>query len=217
MGSEMPRTGFQLPGPLAGLSSSFTSDLSAGCAGDWVRLSRPLVNAPLRSYYKNVRGFRFLRLILLLPLAVLPACNRGARPNQPGEAAPDFTVSDGTNTVNLASYRGHVVLLNFWFSTCPPCIEELPSLLELHRDMPKLDIIAVSVDEDAGTYKRFIAAHHMDLITVRNPSASVPTLFHTVQFPETYLIDRNGIIRNKFVSNQDWNDPEIRAMIKSMM
>jgi len=175
------------------------------------------VNSPLRSYYKNVRGSRFLSLILLLPLAALPACNRGARPQQPGEVAPDFTVSDGTNTVNLASYRGHVVLLNFWFSTCPPCLEELPSLIQLQHDLPKLDIIAVSVDQNAGSYQRFIIQHHVDLITVRDPSASVPALFHTTQFPETYLIDRNGIIRNKFVSNQDWTEPEIRAMIKSLM
>jgi cytochrome c biogenesis protein CcmG/thiol:disulfide interchange protein DsbE len=152
-----------------------------------------------------------------LPLALLPACNRGARPQQPGQVAPDFSVSDGTTTVNLASYRGHVVLLNFWFSTCPPCLEELPSLIELHHDMPRLDIIAVSVDEDPDSYKRFLATHHVDLITVRDPSKSIPSLYHTEAFPETYLIDRNGIIRNKFVSNQDWNDPEIRAMIKSLM
>lgn len=119
--------------------------------------------------------------------------------------------------MNLASYRGHVVLLNFWFSTCPPCLEELPSLIQLQHDLPKLDIIAVSVDQDAESYQHFIIQHHVDLITVRNPSASVPALFHTTQFPESYLIDRNGIIRNKFVSNQDWTEPEIRAMIKSLM
>lgn len=160
---------------------------------------------------------RFIGLFLFLPLALLSACNRGAPPQQPGEVAPNFTVSDGTTTVNLASYRGHVVLLNFWFSTCPPCIAELPSLLELHRDMPRLDIIAVSVDEDANTYKRFVTTHHVDLITVRNPSQSIPALYHTEAFPETYLIDRSGIIRYKFVSNQDWNNPEIRSMIKNLM
>lgn len=214
----MPRTGLQLPGPLAGLSSSFTLDLSAAAIrGTRASCPVPLVNSSLRSYYKNVRGSRCLSLLFLLPLALLPACNRGARPQQPGEVAPNFTISDGTNTVNLASYRGHVVLLNFWFSTCPPCIEELPSLLELHRQMPKLDIIAVSVDQDPATYKRFVSQHHVDFITVRNPSESVPTLFHTVQYPETYLIDRKGIIRYKFVSNQDWNDPEIRSMIKNLM
>jgi cytochrome c biogenesis protein CcmG, thiol:disulfide interchange protein DsbE len=164
-----------------------------------------------------VPGSRFLSLLLLLPLALLLACNRGTHPQQPGEVAPNFKISDGTTTVNLASYRGHVVLLNFWFSTCPPCVAELPSLLALHRDMPQLDIIAVSVDQNAAQYQRFVAQHHVNLITVRNPSESIPTLFHTEMYPETYLIDRNGIIRYKFVSNQDWTDPEIRSMIKNLM
>jgi cytochrome c biogenesis protein CcmG, thiol:disulfide interchange protein DsbE len=175
------------------------------------------VHQPFRSYYKNVRVRPFLSLLLLLPLGLLPACNRGVRPSQPGKAAPDFTVSDGTTTVHLASYRGHVVLLNFWATWCAPCVAELPSLIELHHDMPKLVIIGVSIDEDGGAYKRFVAAHHLDFITVRNPTQSVPTLFHTDMWPETYLIDRNGVIRYKFVSNQNWNDPEIKSMIKSLM
>lgn len=153
---------------------------------------------------------------LLLPLALALGCNRGARPSQPGTPAPNFTFNNGTTTVSLASYRGRVVLLNFWATWCAPCVAELPSLLQLHHDMPQLAIIAVSVDEDPAAYNRFIAEHHVDLIDVSNPSESIPTLFHTDMWPETYLIDRKGIIRYKFVSNQDWSDPEIRAMIKSL-
>jgi cytochrome c biogenesis protein CcmG, thiol:disulfide interchange protein DsbE len=167
-----------------------------------------------------VRAFRilpvFLLLLLLAPLALLTACNRGVRPAQLDIPAPDFTVSDGTTTVHLAGYRGHVVLLNFWWSQCAPCIAELPSLLQLHRDMPKLVILAVSIDEDADTYKRFIAERHIDLITVRNPDESAPRLFHTDMWPETYLIDRNGIIRSKFIGAQDWSSPEIRTFLQSL-
>ncbi len=160
---------------------------------------------------------RLLVFNLLVPLTFVCACNRGSHPQQPGEVAPDFTVSDGTSSVHLASYRGQVVLLNFWFSTCPPCIAELPSLEQLHHDMPKLVILAVSVDQDGATYRNFIISRHMDLITVRDPSESAPGLFHTEQFPETYLIDRKGIIRSKFIGAQDWSDPAIRNLIKSLM
>lgn len=146
----------------------------------------------------------------------MAGCNRGARPPQPGRVAPNFTISDGATTVNLASYRGRVVLLNFWATWCAPCVAELPSLLQLHHDMPRLAIIAVSVDQDPVAYQRFIAEHHVDLIDVRNPSESIPALFNTDMWPETYLIDRKGVIRYKFVSNQDWSDPEIRAMIRSL-
>jgi cytochrome c biogenesis protein CcmG, thiol:disulfide interchange protein DsbE len=147
---------------------------------------------------------------------MLAGCNRGAHPSQPGRTAPNFTFSDGGKTLSLSSYRGRVVLVNFWATWCAPCVAELPSLLQLHRDMPKLVIIAVSVDQDPDAYSRFVAQHHVDLIDVRNPSESIPTLFHTDMWPETYLIDRKGIIRYKFVSNQDWSDPEIRAMIRSL-
>jgi cytochrome c biogenesis protein CcmG, thiol:disulfide interchange protein DsbE len=163
-----------------------------------------------------VRVSRFLTLLLLSPLALCAACNRGVRPAQLDIPAPDFTVSDGSTTVHLASYRGKVVLLNFWWSQCAPCIEELPSLLQLHHDMPSLVIVGVSIDDDPGSYSTFLARHHVDFITVRDPSQSAPKLFHTDMWPETYLIDRKGIIRSKYIGPQDWSNPEIRALLKAL-
>jgi peroxiredoxin len=159
---------------------------------------------------------RILIWIFLAPVALFTACNRGAHPAQTGKAAPDFTVSDGTTTVHLASYRGQIVLLNFWATWCEPCVEELPSLLTLHQEKPNLKIVAVSVDEDADAYSRFIVRHHMDLITVRDPTESAAQLYHSDAWPETYLIDRNGIIRRKFVGPQDWTSPEIRNYLNSL-
>ena len=69
-----------------------------------------------------------------------------------------------------SDYRGKVVLLNFWWSECEPCIVELPSLLELHRDQPDLAILAISIDEDPDSYSRFLVRRHVDLITVRDPT-----------------------------------------------
>jgi peroxiredoxin len=163
-----------------------------------------------------VRFPRFLAFILLLSLALAPGCDRGAHPAQTGQAAPDFTVSDGTTTVHLASYRGRVVLLNFWATWCAPCVEEMPSLLELHHDQPDIAILAVSIDENPDAYSSFLARHHVDLTTVRDPAQKAARLFHTEGWPETYIIDRNGVIRRKVVGPQDWNSPEIRAYLKSL-
>jgi len=163
-----------------------------------------------------VRLSRFLFLGFLGLLALAPGCDRGAHPAQTGQAAPDFTVSDGATTVHLGSYRGRVVLLSFWATWCAPCIEEMPSLLELHHDQPDLAIIAVSVDEDQDAYSRFIARRHVDLITVRDPGEKAAGLFHSEMWPETYAIDRQGIIRRKFIGAQDWGSPEIRAYLKSL-
>lgn len=163
-----------------------------------------------------VRFPRLLTLLALLSLALVPGCNRGSHPAQTGRVAPDFTVSDGTTTVHLASYRGKVVLLNFWATWCPPCVLEMPSLLQLHHDMPNLVVLAVSVDEDPQMYRQFVATRHIDLITVDDPAEKAASLYHSDMWPETYVIDRKGIIRSKFVGAQDWTSPEIRAYLKSL-
>jgi cytochrome c biogenesis protein CcmG/thiol:disulfide interchange protein DsbE len=152
----------------------------------------------------------------LVILALFSACDRGAHPVQMGKAAPDFTVSDGTSLVRLADYRGRVVLLNFWATWCAPCVEEMPALLQLHHDRPELAVLAVSIDEDPGAYTRFIARNHVDLINVRDPNQTTARLYHTDGWPETYIIDRQGIIRRKIVGDPDWSNPEIRAFINSL-
>lgn len=159
---------------------------------------------------------RFLFGVFLLPLLLGSACDRGARPGYTGEAAPDFTVSDGTSTVHLAGYRGQIVLLNFWWSQCAPCIQEMPGLIQLHHDRPDLAILAVSIDEDENSYKRFIERRHVDLVTVRDPAQSAAKLYRTEGWPETYIIDRKGIIRRKLVGDPDWSNPEIRAYLSSL-
>ncbi len=151
-----------------------------------------------------------------MPVALLTACNRGAHPGQTGKVAPDFTVSDGATTVHLANYRGRVVLLNFWATWCMPCLEEMPSLLALHHEEPGLVILAVSVNDNPDAYSRYIARNHVDLITVRDPDESAAKLYHTDMWPETYVIDRSGIIRRKFVGPQDWTSGEIDNYLKGL-
>ncbi len=170
----------------------------------------------------DVRFTRSLLQLLLPVVMVLAACNRGSHPAQTGKSAPDFTVSDGETKVHLADYRGKVVLLNFWGTWCPPCIVEIPSLVQLHHDMPSLAIVAIAVpseegvSEDPAEYRAFIARHHVDFTSVRDPSESVSYLFHTDMWPETYVIDRKGIILRKFVGAQNWTSPEIRSYLNSL-
>ena len=163
-----------------------------------------------------MRLFRRLVFTVILLLVLVPGCNRGSHPAQTGKPAPDFTVSDGTSSVRLANYRGKVVLLNFWATWCPPCVEELPSLLKLHHDDPNLVVLAVSIDVDPDAYSTFIRNRHIDLITVRDPGKTAANLYHTSMWPESYAIDRNGFIQRKFVGATDWSDPEIRTFLKSL-
>ena len=155
-------------------------------------------------------------LALLLPLTLASGCDRGHLPAQTGKPAPDFVVSDGTNSVHLASYRGRVVVLNFWATWCAPCVQEMPALIALHHQMPDLAILAISVDENEAAYKRFLERQQVDLVTVRDPAQTAAKLYHTEGWPETYIIDRQGVIRRKVIGDPDWNNPEMRTFLKSL-
>ena len=148
-------------------------------------------------------------LLLALCALSLTACDRGDHPARIGSPAPQFTLADGGQTVSLASLRGHTVVLNFWATWCVPCVEELPSLLVLQHRMPQITILAISQDEDPAAYRAFLLDNHVDFLTLRDPSQRVPHLYGTLKIPETYIIDRKGILRRKFVSAQDWTNPEV--------
>ena len=149
-------------------------------------------------------------------VVLLSGCNRGDHPGRIGKAAPQFVMSDGTRTVDLSKLRGRVVVLNLWATWCAPCIEELPSLLEMQKKMPDVVVVAVSMDQDPDVYQQFLVKHHVDVLTVRDAEMKVNALYGTVQIPETYVIDKQGILRRKFVSAQVWTSPEIMGYLQKM-
>jgi cytochrome c biogenesis protein CcmG, thiol:disulfide interchange protein DsbE len=153
---------------------------------------------------------------LVLGMLVLAGCDRGSHPGNIGKPAPQFVLSDGTRTVDLSKLRGKVVLLNLWATWCAGCVEELPSLLALKQQMPDLEVVAVSWDEDPDVYQRFLVKHNVQLETVRDEKRIVNQLYGTVLIPETYVIDRQGVLRRKFVSAQNWTSPEIVDYLKRL-
>ena len=153
---------------------------------------------------------------LVLGTLLVTGCDRGSHPGNIDKPAPQFVLSDGTRTADLSKLRGRIVVLNLWATFCAPCIEELPSLLALQRQMPDLVIVAVSIDQDADAYHRFLAKNHVNLVTVRDADQRVNALYGTAQIPETYVIDRQGILRRKFVSAQDWTSPEITSYLSRL-
>ena len=144
-------------------------------------------------------------------------CDRGAHPELVGRSAPDFTVSDSQRTVSLHDYKGKVVVLNFWASWCAPCIEEMPSLIQMQRDLgDKVTVLAVATDHDPDAYRRFVRDHHVDLITVNDPAQKSSDTYGTWGWPETYIIDRKGIIRRKFIGPVEWTSAPIVSYLEKL-
>lgn len=153
---------------------------------------------------------RTIRIWALAALLLVGGCQRGSTPNFVGQAAPDFTVKDGIQQATLSKFRGKVVVLNFWATWCPPCIEEMPSLVAMQLRMKdKVTVLAVSTDEDAAAYQRFTEQHTSGLLTIRDADRKSAELYGTFRYPETYVIDSNGVLRRKFIGPVDWTKPEI--------
>jgi cytochrome c biogenesis protein CcmG, thiol:disulfide interchange protein DsbE len=153
---------------------------------------------------------------LVLGTQLATGCDRGSHPGNIDKPAPQFVLVDGRRTVDLSKLRGHVVVLNLWATFCAPCIEELPSLLALQRQMPDLAVVAVSMDQDPDLYRRFLVEHHVDVLTFRDEDQRVNALYGTVQIPETYIIDRQGMLRRKFIGAQNWTSPEITGYLAKL-
>jgi cytochrome c biogenesis protein CcmG, thiol:disulfide interchange protein DsbE len=160
----------------------------------------------------------FLFSFCLLPFFLLLGCYSGSRPSRIGEMAPDFTVQDADRKVTLGQFRGQVVVLNFWATWCPPCVDELPSMINMQGRMREkgVTVLAVSIDVDADMYHRFIKEHGVNLLTIRDPEQKSSALYGTFGWPESYIIDRNGVVRRKLVGPVDWNSPEIMEFLSNL-
>jgi cytochrome c biogenesis protein CcmG, thiol:disulfide interchange protein DsbE len=153
------------------------------------------------------RGSVFLAIFILL----LAGCYRGSRPPRIGTAAPDFTVQDADRKVSLRELQGQVVVLNFWATWCAPCVEEMPSLVQLQQRFKDkgLTVVGISIDVDGNAYHKFLKDYKVDFLTVRDPDQKTSNLYGTFKWPETYIIDRKGIVRRKFIGPVEWSQPEI--------
>jgi cytochrome c biogenesis protein CcmG/thiol:disulfide interchange protein DsbE len=158
-------------------------------------------------------------LALTAALIALAGCDRGSKPALLNAPAPDFTVQDAGRRISLHDFRGKIVVLNFWATWCPPCVDEMPSLVALQSKpevKDRLQILAVSLDQDESAYKRFLSDYHIDILTIRDPSQESTRHYATTGFPETFIIDANGILRRKFIGPVDWTKPEIIVYLRSI-
>ena len=155
--------------------------------------------------------------------ACVPLCAMHPNYAADNRSAPDFELSDMKGRpVKLSSYRGKTVVLNFWTKTCGPCLEEMPSLVELTKVLaPRKDIVVLTVSTDAGP-----AAVEDTLRTVLHEPPPFAVLFDaesdvvggrygTHLFPETWIIDPDGIIRARFDGGRDWSNALVVDLIDS--
>jgi cytochrome c biogenesis protein CcmG, thiol:disulfide interchange protein DsbE len=137
-----------------------------------------------------------------------------------GDTAPDFSiVTEHGRTVTRSDFGGKLLVLNFWASWCPPCIEELPSLNQFATEYKSQGVVVlgVSIDKNPHLYENFLKQRQVAFETARDPEANISANYGTFQIPETYLIGRDGKVLEKVISNQNWMDPQFLSRVKSML
>lgn len=161
---------------------------------------------------------RLFGLVTLMFALLSAGCYTGSRPTHVGAAAKEFTLQDSDRQVSLKQFRGQVVLLNFWATWCPPCSEELPSLMDMQERMRArgVVVVGVSIDVDGDAYHRFLKQRNVNFLTVRDPDQKIATMYGTSGWPETYIIDRQGMVRRKIVGPVNWDSPEIMRFLSTL-
>lgn len=149
-------------------------------------------------------------------MTLASGCNRGDRLDQLGQMAPAITVNDGQRSFALDHQRGQVVVVNFWASWCGPCIAEMPNLAQLQQDVPEVKVVGIAFDEEPATYEAYLRNHPVPFFTVLDTTGAAHTRFGTFRPPETYVIDKSGHIRQKFIGAQDWTSPEIESTLRKL-
>ncbi|MBK9167748.1 MAG: TlpA family protein disulfide reductase [Bryobacterales bacterium] len=137
-----------------------------------------------------------------------------------GDTAPKFAVStDAGRDLSRSDFGGELLVLNFWATWCPPCIEEIPSLdaFQKHFADRGVVVLGISVDKDEDVYRKFLQRVNVSFQTARDPEARINRQYGTVKFPETYIINRQGRVLRKVVSSRDWMDPSMLADVESLL
>jgi len=144
-----------------------------------------------------------------------------ARPIQPGVEAPDFTFPDlNGREVSLSGHRGKVVLVNIWATWCPPCRQEMPSMQRLYEKFKggNFEILAIGIDsEGSEAVAPFMRKMNLTFPALLDPGETIRSLYGITGVPESFIIDKKGIVVEKIIGPINWATPEVFLFFKDLI
>lgn len=168
---------------------------------------------------------RFLCLVALGAVVALTACTKKKATKTPGllqenSPAPVITVNSlNGKQLNLSDLKGKVVLLNFWATWCPPCREEIPSMMKLNNAMAgkPFQMVAVSIDEGGQpAIESFFKTSGFNLPAYTDPDSRAAKAYGITGVPETFVIDKNGVLLKKVIGPMAWDSPDVLSYLEGL-
>jgi len=208
----LDRTGLtqaQLDDSLA--KHNLTIDDMRSVAGDTLLINKYIANYVIRGATsdedaQNKKNDWLTSLAQTSKVDRLKSTGSGPEPRV-GAEAPDFTLTDlSGKEVNLKSLRGQPVMINFWATWCPPCRSEIPTIAQTYSKTHKpgsYEILGVATQSDAPTVQAFAKEFGMNFPVLPDNDNRVSDLYHILPIPTSFLIDKDGIIRDMQVGPVD--------------
>jgi cytochrome c biogenesis protein CcmG/thiol:disulfide interchange protein DsbE len=141
--------------------------------------------------------------------------------NTIGSEAADFDLSGiNNNTMKLSDMRGSVVLVNFWATWCTSCVEEMPALERLAEVMsgnPHFKIVTILFRDDLERASQYLRQNGYIFPVYVNPDGNAPGLFGITGVPETFIIDKKGVLRDKVIGPIDWDSPQVVSSLQALI
>jgi peroxiredoxin len=162
-------------------------------------------------------------LLVLLLLNRNKSYNNSVKigPIEVGLAAPDFTFPgmDG-KMVSLSDFKGKVVLVNIWATWCPSCVDEMPSMEKLYQKLKGEDfeILAVSIDSlGEKVVAPFMKKYKLTFPALIDSAGAIRMGYRTTGVPESFIIDKDGMLVKKIIGSLDWTKPEILHLFQRLI
>jgi len=148
-------------------------------------------------------------IILVVTFGIVWLHSAKYEPLTVGKEGPDFSLPNlDETTVRLSDYRGKVVFLNFWATWCKPCREEMPSMEVLYRNFERDGLVVLAISIDRVTTKKdippFIKSLNLTFPVLVDSWGQTDKRYKLMGVPETYIIDQQGILREKIIGPRDW-------------
>jgi cytochrome c biogenesis protein CcmG/thiol:disulfide interchange protein DsbE len=159
--------------------------------------------------------------IILITLKEKDSGSQFKMPLREGTPAPDFTFPDlDGSQVSLSDFTDKVVLVNIWATWCPPCREEMPSMQKLYERFKgqDLEILAVSIDaKGREAVAPFMQEMNLTFPALLDREEKIRSLYRITGVPESFIIDRNGILVQRVIGPRDWAAPRVFGFFENLL